>query len=253
MFRVCIYIYVCIATITICLYLSTVEIPMWLAGAVRLVWFSPWFSWGWLSFLRLSWAVCFLDVAAWFAAAVAAAAAAADLRVLSTWGQFTYVTVRANDCAFCCGSTAGNMAWLVVWRVVLLSLHFGGYSSLGVRWVHSCNLWLGCLERSVVQWFRLCFGWLAPRGGWFGFFLLLFWGFGVVVVSAALFWAAASLLRSAAGAVFCSPALMRCLLGGSSWIKWWCRLQVTGVFCNTAIAAWLHWDYGLKGKNCSVT
>jgi hypothetical protein len=27
------------------------------------------------------------------------------------------------------------------------------------------------------------------------------------------------LLRSAAGAVFCSPALMRCLLGGSSWIK----------------------------------
>ena len=173
MFRVCIYICVCIATITICLYLSTVEIPMWLAGAVRLVWFSPWFSWGWLSFLRLSWAVCFLDVAAWFAAAVAAAAAAADLRVLSTWGQFTYVTVRANDCAFCCGSTAGNMAWLVVWRVVLLSLHLGGYSSPGVRWFHSCLWWLGCLERGFV---RASGGWLRVVVGsvWFSPFLV--WG-----------------------------------------------------------------------------
>ena len=38
------------------------------------------------------------------------------------------------------------------------------------------------------------------------------------MVSAALFWAAASLLWSAAGAGYCSPALMRCLLGGSSWI-----------------------------------
>ena len=40
-------------------------------------------------------------------------------------------------------------------------------------------------------------------------------GFEVVVVSAALFWAAASLLWSAVGAVYCSTALMRCLLGGS--------------------------------------
>ena len=148
-------------------------------------------------------------MAAWFAAvvaaAVAAAAAAADLGALSTWGQFTYITVRANDYACCCGSTAGNMAWLVVWRVVLLSLHIGGYSSLGVRWVHSCNLWLGCLERSVVSFVLRVVGseWWLVR-----FFSPPLWGFGVVVVSAALFWAAASLPWSAAGAVCCGGSLL---------------------------------------------
>ena len=61
-------------------------------------------------------------------------------------------------------------------------------------------------------------GFVCASGGWlqvvcwFGFSLPF--GFGVVVVSAALFWAVVSLLWSAAGAVYCSPVLMRCLLGG---------------------------------------
>jgi hypothetical protein len=71
----------------------------------------------------------------------------------------------------------------------------------------------GCLEHGFVC---ALGGWLRVMVGSVGFPLF---GFEVVVVSAALFWAAASLLWSAAGAGYCSPALMRCLLGGSSWIK----------------------------------
>ena len=108
--------------------------------------------------------------------------------------------------------------------VFVCSLHL----SPGVRWVHSCLWWLGCLERGFV---RASGGWLRVVLGSFCFSPCWFWGgWG----SAALFWAAACLLWSAAGAVYCSPALMRCLLGGSSWMM---RLWFTSIFCDEAIAA----------------
>ena len=76
--------------------------------------------------------------------------------------------------------------------VFICSLH----SLPGVRWFHSCLWWLSCLERGFVRasggWPRVVVGSVC--------FSPPFW-FGVVVVSAALFWAAASLLWSAAGQV----------------------------------------------------
>ena len=68
--------------------------------------------------------------------------------------------------------------------------------------------------------------WAAGSGWWLVRLVFPLFGFEVVVVSAALFWAAASLLWSAAGAVYCSTALMRCLLGGSWWTKWWWNVFV---------------------------
>ena len=61
---------------------------------------------------------------------------------------------------------------------------------------------------------------VAGSGWWLVLFVFpSFVGLGWLWL--ALFWVAVSLLWSAAGAVYCSPALMRCLLRGSSWIKWW--------------------------------
>ena len=110
------------------------------------------------------------------------------------------------------------MAWLVVWLVALSFWHFGGHWSSFAHFTR----YLGC--DGFIRAFGGSAAWsvvssaLRVAGGWFRLFFPPFW-FGVVVVSAALFWAAASLLWSAAGAGYCSPALMRCLLGGSSWIK----------------------------------
>lgn len=66
--------------------------------------------------------------------------------------------------------------------------------------------------------FRLCLGWLALGGGWFGVFLA-FW-----------FWGCCGFRSSrlgcgfpAAGVAYCSPAFMRCLLGGGSYVPKPCK------------------------------
>jgi hypothetical protein len=82
--------------------------------------------------------------------------------------------------------------------VFICSLH----SLPGVRWFHSCLLWLGCLERGFV---RASGGWLRVVVGSVCFPPFLVWG-GCGFRGS--FWAVASLLRSAAGADFCSSALM---------------------------------------------
>ena len=113
------------------------------------------------------------------------------------------------------------MAWLVVWLVALSFWHFGGHWSSFAHFTR----YLGC--DGFIRAFGGPAAWsvvssvlrVAGSGWWLVPFVFPPFWFGVVVVSAALFWAAASLLWSAAGAGYCSPALMRCLLGGSSWIK----------------------------------
>ena len=113
------------------------------------------------------------------------------------------------------------MAWLVVWLVALSFWHFGGHWSSFAHFTRylGCDGFIrafgGSAAWSVVSSVLRVAGsgwWLVP----FVFPPFLVWG-GCGFRGS--FWAAASLLRSAAGAVFCSPALMRCLLGGSSWIK----------------------------------
>ena len=113
------------------------------------------------------------------------------------------------------------MAWLVVWFVALSFWHFGGHWSSFAHFTRylGCDGFIrafgGSAAWSVVSSVLRVAGsgwWLVP----FVFPPFLVWG-GCGFRGS--FWAAAPLLRSAAGAVFCSPALMRCLLGGSSWIK----------------------------------
>ena len=117
----------------------------------------------------------------------------------------------------------------------LSSLGFFGFVEVSSAFL--CRLFLGVAAWFAAAvaaaylrlWFRLCFGWLALGGVWF--VSPPPFGFGVVVVSAALFWAVVALLWSSAGAVYCSPALTRSLLGGGSLTKshtHWLRAALFG-------------------------